>query len=35
VREKGISEEQVAAAVRLAAVLQAAATAIDEQTARL
>jgi alkyl hydroperoxide reductase subunit D len=35
VREKGITEEQVAAAVRLAAVLQAAATAIDEQTARL
>lgn len=35
VREKGITEEQVAAAVRIAAVLQAAATAIDEQTARL
>jgi alkyl hydroperoxide reductase subunit D len=35
VREKGITEEQVAAAVRIAAVLQAAATAIDEETARL
>lgn len=35
VREKGITEEQVAAAVRIAAVLHAAATAIDEQSARL
>jgi alkyl hydroperoxide reductase subunit D len=35
VREKGITEEQIAAAVRIAAVLQAAATAIDEQTAKL
>jgi alkyl hydroperoxide reductase subunit D len=35
VREKGITEEQVAAAVRIAAVVQAAATVIDEETARL
>lgn len=35
VREKGITEEQVAAAVRIAAVLYAAATALDEQSARL
>jgi alkyl hydroperoxide reductase subunit D len=33
VREKGITEEQVAAAVRIAAVIQAAATAVDEYTA--
>jgi lipoyl-dependent peroxiredoxin subunit D len=35
VREKGLTEEQVAAAVRIAAVIQAAATAIDQQTAQL
>ena len=35
VREKGLTEEQVAAAIRIAAVIQAAATAIDEQTAQL
>jgi len=34
VREKGLTEEQVAAAVRIAAVIQAAATAIEEQSAR-
>lgn len=32
VREKGITEEQVAAAVRIAAVIQAVATALDVQT---
>ena len=31
VREKGLTEEQVAAAVRIAAVIQAAATAMDQQ----
>ena len=31
VREKGLTEEQVAAAVRIAAVIHAAATAIDQQ----
>lgn len=35
VREKGLTEEQVTAAVRIAAVIQAAATAIEEQTAKL
>lgn len=35
VREKGLTEEHVLAAVRIAAVVQAAATAIDEQAARL
>lgn len=34
VREKGITEEQIAASIRIAAVLQAAATAIDEQNSR-
>lgn len=34
VREKGLTAEHVAAAVRIAAVIQAAATAIDEQAAR-
>jgi alkyl hydroperoxide reductase subunit D len=33
VREKGISEEQVAAAVRIASVMHAAATVLDEQIA--
>ena len=33
IREKGITEEQVAAAVRIASVLHAAATVLDEQTA--
>lgn len=33
VREKGITEEQVTAAVRIAAVIHAAATALDEQAA--
>lgn len=33
VREKGITEEQVAAAVRIAAVMQAAATVLDEKAA--
>lgn len=35
VREKGLTEEQVTAAIRIAAVIQAAATAIEEQSARL
>jgi alkyl hydroperoxide reductase subunit D len=35
VRDKGLTEEHVAAAVRIAAVLQAVATALDEQTAQL
>ena len=35
VREKGLTEEHVTAAVRIAAVIMAAATAIDEQAARL
>lgn len=35
VREKGLTEEHVAAAVRLAAVIQASATAVEEQNARL
>ena len=35
VREKGLTEEHVAASVRIAAVIQAAATAIAEETARL
>jgi alkyl hydroperoxide reductase subunit D len=35
VREKGLTEEQVAAAVRIAAVLQAAATVLDEESAKL
>lgn len=34
VREKGLTEEQVTAAVRIAAVLQATATALEEQAAR-
>jgi alkyl hydroperoxide reductase subunit D len=33
IREKGISEEQVAAAVRIASVMHAAATVLDEQIA--
>jgi alkyl hydroperoxide reductase subunit D len=33
VREKGITEEQVAASVRIAAVIHAAATVLDEQAA--
>lgn len=35
VREKGLNEEHVAASVRIAAVLQAAATVLDEDAARL
>lgn len=35
VREKGLTEEHVAAAVRIAAVIHAAATAVDEQSAQL
>jgi alkyl hydroperoxide reductase subunit D len=33
IREKGITEEQVAAAIRIAAVIMAAATALDEKSA--
>jgi alkyl hydroperoxide reductase subunit D len=35
VREKGLTEEHVAAAVRIAAVIQAGATAIDEEASKL
>jgi alkyl hydroperoxide reductase subunit D len=35
VREKGLTEEHVLAAIRIAAVIHAAATAIEEQAARL
>jgi alkyl hydroperoxide reductase subunit D len=35
VREKGLTEEHVAAAVRIAAVLYAAATTLDEESAKL
>ncbi|MBC7926441.1 MAG: carboxymuconolactone decarboxylase family protein [Bryobacteraceae bacterium] len=35
VLEKGLTEEQITAAIRIAAVLAAAVTAIEEQTARL
>jgi alkyl hydroperoxide reductase subunit D len=35
VREKGLTEEQVAAAVRIAAVIHAAATAVDQHSALL
>ncbi len=35
VREKGLTEEQVAAAIRIAAVIHAAATAMDQQAALL
>jgi alkyl hydroperoxide reductase subunit D len=35
VREKGLTEEHVAAAVRIAAVLQAAATVLDEESVKV